>query len=194
MFDFLLTVLHFFLLAGLILVALIIRKRSQLILFFVLLPASASALVTLPEPGKGKLLWEGELKQSEVEVIQIPKNPRPYLPVNFFIHQKQGGASFWDQFKNVHLVCDSSKVPGLYPEKRGELVQVGGEWGFIQETFLLEGNYYLKIEGIQIPFVIHPQHYLKFKEEILLFIVGTVILGMVLFGLAYLLRSYDTKR
>ena len=194
MFDFLLTVLHIFLLAGLILVALIVRKRSKLILFFVLLPASASALVSIPEPGKGKTLWKGVLEQSEIEVIQTPKNPRPYLPVNFFIHQKQGGASFWDELKNIHLVCDSLKVPGLYPEKRGELVQVGGAWGFVQETFLLEGNYHLKIEGIQIPFVIFPQHYLKFKEEMLFFIIGTLILGMVLFGLAYFLRNYDTKK
>lgn len=203
MFDFLLTILHFFLLTGIILIALIIRKKSKLILLFCLLPSTASALVSIPEPGKGTILWEGESVGHSFEVIQIPSNPRPYLPMTLFFHEKAGDPQLWERFKKIEVVYDSSNVKGVYPATEFPLIQVGDEWGLIQETFRIEGQYRLRLslkdqEGglslLEVPFEIQPQRYLPFKEEMTYFIIGTIVLGVVLFGLAYILRNHDTKR
>lgn len=203
MFDFLLTVLHFFLLAGLILVALIIRKRSKLILLFCLLPAAAHALVSVPEPGKGKLLWEGTLSGTGLRIIQIPKTPRPYLPVDIFIQQTSDSSEIWDSIQSVSISYLSPQLSQAYPKKNFQLIQMGDEWGLIQETFRIDGKYQFEISGqdkkgksfsVQVPVVVQPQNYLKFREEMGYFIIGAVLLGIFLFGLAAYLKKHETKR
>lgn len=204
MFDFLLTLLHIVLLAGLILVALIVRKRSKLVLLFCLIPAAASALVSVPEPGEGKLLWQGAAGPHSFEIIQKPKKPRPYLPVNFFIHELQGKPELWDRISKISLSMPSAKVKGVYPAKKFDLIQMGNEWGIVQETFRIDGSYLLEIHlkdrlgnetVVKAPFVVRPQNYLSFKKEMTFFIMGCIPLGIFLFGLAaYLRRKYETKR